>query len=110
MLEFISNSSTGAILQIHVRPFSKSSKFSAVRSDGRLVVDLAAKPKDGEANEELVRFVSSFLKIPKDSIEITSGKTNRNKTILLKNASVENIQSKIAETLEDDCKEKEKKT
>ena len=110
MLEFISNSSTGAILQIHVRPFSKSSKISAIRSDGRLVIDLAAKPKDGEANDELIRFISSFLKLPKDFIEITSGKTNRNKTILLKSASVENIQTKIMEILKDGCKEKEEKT
>ncbi len=48
---------------------------------GALQVKVAAQPREGEANDELVRFLAERLGIPKDSVRILKGGTSRHKTI-----------------------------
>lgn len=44
-------------------------------------IRLKAVPEKGKANEELIKFLSKELALPKDKIEIISGKTERIKLI-----------------------------
>ena len=41
--------------------------------DGTLQVKIKAPAQDGKANEELVRFLSGLLDIPKSKISVVSG-------------------------------------
>ena len=51
--------------------------------DGRLKIRLAAPPVDGAANEELIRWLSDVLGIPKRNIALVSGETGRRKRVQL---------------------------
>jgi uncharacterized protein (TIGR00251 family) len=49
--------------------------------DGALKVRLAAPPVDGEANEELIRFLAKLFDVPRRQVSILSGLTSKNKLI-----------------------------
>lgn len=64
---------------IKVVPYAKSVCVEEIL--GGLKVHLTAKPIDGEANKQLLEVLSDYLKVPKTSIEITSGQNGRTKLI-----------------------------
>jgi uncharacterized protein (TIGR00251 family) len=65
-----------------VRVIPRSSKTEIVgEHDGALKIKLKSPPVDGAANDELVRFLSKLLSVPKTNIEIVSGETSRTKRI-----------------------------
>jgi uncharacterized protein YggU (UPF0235/DUF167 family) len=59
---------------------------------------VAAPPVDGEANEELIAFLSKKLKIPKSRIQITAGKSGKFKDIFIANANSAEIGSILLES------------
>jgi uncharacterized protein (TIGR00251 family) len=46
-----------------------------------LKIRLKAPPVDGEANAELIRFLSKHFKIPKSRISIIRGETSKKKLV-----------------------------
>lgn len=54
-------------------------------ADGRerLKIAVSAPPVDGRANQELIKLLSKICRVPKSSFEITSGLTDRNKTVFI---------------------------
>ncbi len=44
-------------------------------------IRLTAPPVDGAANEELIRFLSDTLDVPRSSVSIVSGESGRSKVI-----------------------------
>jgi uncharacterized protein (TIGR00251 family) len=48
--------------------------------DGRLQIKTTAPPADGKANKDLLRQLAKAFKVPPSQVELTSGKTQRNKT------------------------------
>ncbi len=70
----------GAVLEVLVQP--RASRTRAVgEHDGRLKVQLAAPPIDGEANAALVRFLADALGVRKADVAIGRGETGRRKTV-----------------------------
>ncbi|MEI6056325.1 MAG: DUF167 domain-containing protein [Lentisphaerota bacterium] len=63
-----------------VQPGASKSSISGLYGDS-IKITLNAPPVDGKANEELIKFLSKTLDIPKSSISIISGETNRSKLI-----------------------------
>lgn len=61
-------------------PRSSRSEFVGIYNN-LFKIKLKAPPIDGEANKELISFVSSRLKIPKSNIEITLGEKQKRKTL-----------------------------
>lgn len=55
--------------------------------EGALKIKLKAPPVDGEANKELIAFVSKWLKVSKSDIILEKGATSKNKKILLPSSS-----------------------
>jgi len=49
--------------------------------DGRLKLQLAAPPVDGEANAALVEFLAGALRVRKGDVEVRRGETGRRKTV-----------------------------
>ncbi len=66
---------------VKVRPQAQKTAFRKPLADGTLKIDLAAVPEDGEANEELVRFLADEFGVPRSGVEIVSGQTSRLKVI-----------------------------
>jgi len=69
------------IIKIKVIPRSSKNEIVGEMADGTLKIKLKAPPVDGEANNALIEFLAKEWGISKNSIEILSGKTGRNKTI-----------------------------
>lgn len=68
------------ILLIKVVPNSHKTEIVGWEGD-KLKVRIAAHPEKGEANQELITFLSKQFKIPKSDIEITTGASSRIKRV-----------------------------
>lgn len=69
------------ILKIKVVPRADKTEFAGKMADGTLKIKLKAPPVDGEANEELVRFLAEEFGVKKEGVKIIGGKTARKKMI-----------------------------
>lgn len=63
---------------------------------GALKVDLTAPPVEGKANEAIIRFFADLLKVPRSSVTIASGKTNRMKVIHIAGITAEQLRQCFA--------------
>jgi uncharacterized protein (TIGR00251 family) len=67
---------------IKVKVLPRSSRSQIIGKEGDLFkVKLTSPPVGGRANRALIEVLSKKLKMPKGSIEITSGKRSRLKTV-----------------------------
>lgn len=72
----------GLLLRVHAQPGSDASRLGAVDPwRAALVVRVRARPKDGEANEELCRVVAAALGQPQASVSIVGGSRSREKVL-----------------------------
>ena len=72
-------------IKVKVIPCSSKNEIVEEMSGGTIKIRLKAPPVDGEANEELIKFLSKEWKISKSDIQIKSGKTSKNKIIKIEN-------------------------
>ena len=84
-------------LPIHVKLFSQTSEVKSLESDGTLNVALAAAPRDGEANAELVRVLAGFFDVPRSNVVILSGHRSRNKVVALSGIEADAIAARCAQ-------------
>ncbi len=82
MYSWIKNHPRGTLLQLYIQPGASSSEISGIHGD-RLKVKIKAPPRDGEANEELIRCLSEIFKISKSGIFLIRGESSRQKDLLL---------------------------
>jgi uncharacterized protein len=68
-------------LQIKVSANAGTSAFKKIKTEEYLEIRIAAVRDKGKANEELIAYLSSTLKIPKSQIEILSGSTAPRKRV-----------------------------
>jgi len=73
-------SAEGIRLRVRVKPRASKSRIVGIR-EGALEVAVAAPPVDGEANAELVSFLSKTLGLAKSAIVVVSGDTSRVKIV-----------------------------
>jgi uncharacterized protein (TIGR00251 family) len=67
-------------INIYVQPGAKKSGYAG-EYDGKVKLKVSAPPVEGAANEEVVRFFSKLLKVPRSSVRIVSGELSRHKTV-----------------------------
>jgi uncharacterized protein (TIGR00251 family) len=72
----------GFLLRVQVVPGARTSEITGVL-DGRLKVKLAARPIEGQANDELVRIVAEWCGVRASAAEIVRGSTFRSKDLLI---------------------------
>lgn len=81
---------------IAIKVIPKSSKTEIKGWENKeLVIRLAAVPEKGEANDELIRFLASRLKIGKSKIQIIQGEKNRHKKVMIEGISETDILQKL---------------
>jgi len=79
LIDFIENDVS---VTFSVRVIPRSPKTEIVGEyDGALKIKLKSPPVDGAANNELIRFLSKLLEVPKANIEIVAGEATRSKRI-----------------------------
>lgn len=68
---------------IKVKPNFRQNKFLVLQDDGNWLVHLTAQPVKGEANKQLIEYLSEILKIPKRKINIQKGSQSKFKKVEL---------------------------
>lgn len=84
---FYEKTSKGIIIRVRVTPNSSKCAISGIftTADGQdyIKINLNAVPEKGKANQELIKFLSKWLKQSKSSFTLISGETDRFKRLLL---------------------------
>lgn len=76
------NKTGNIIIKIHAKPGAKQNSVTDVL-DEAIGVQIAAPPVDGEANAELVKYISKVLQLRKSDVSVDRGSKSREKTILI---------------------------
>ncbi len=82
------------IIQVKITPRSSKNAFEGWQGDV-LRIRLHAVPEKGEANEELISFLSESFEVPKSHIRLVSGQTSRLKRIEIRGMSLKEIELKL---------------
>lgn len=72
----------GVRLTLHVQPGARKSEIAGEHGEA-LKIRLAAPPVEGKANAELVRWLASYLGLPRKSVVLLSGERNRHKIVAI---------------------------
>ncbi|KAJ1957549.1 hypothetical protein EC988_000774 [Linderina pennispora] len=70
------------LLSLFIKLGAQSSAITSIDSNA-VHARIAAPPRDGEANKEVIVFVAKLLKVPKSSIDLVSGHKSRSKVVQL---------------------------
>ncbi|XP_053679382.1 UPF0235 protein C15orf40 homolog [Anopheles nili] len=70
------------IVKILAKPGAKTSGITDVSDEG-IGCQIAAPPIDGEANTELIKYLSKLLNMRKSDVSLDRGSKSRQKTIVL---------------------------
>jgi uncharacterized protein (TIGR00251 family) len=74
----IQATATGVALRLRVQPRASRTEVTGALGD-EIKIRVAAPPVDGQANEELVRFLAKLLGVPRSAVTIASGSGSRSK-------------------------------
>jgi hypothetical protein len=86
----------GAVaLELLVQPRASRTRVVG-EHDGRLKVQLAAPPVDGEANAALVEFLADVLGVRKGDVVIARGETGRRKTVRVTGVTAAQVEAALA--------------
>lgn len=69
-------------LQIIAKPNAKKTILLRINEEG-LHIAIHARPEKGEANKELILFLSDLLGVPKSKIILKSGETSKYKQLII---------------------------
>ncbi len=88
----------GAIgLRVRVKPKARRTEIVGVQQ-GTLVVSLAAPPHEGQANRELLRFLSDLVHVPVSRIELAAGASARTKLVRFQGADIADIRRHLLQS------------
>jgi len=76
----------GVTLAVRAQPGAKKTAIAGVYGEGaeaQLKIAVHAPPVEGRANQALLEFLAETFGIPRSSVELRSGNTNRSKVFLL---------------------------
>lgn len=80
--------------EVHAKPRAKRSALAGIRG-GALEVSLAAPPSEGQANEELVRFLAAQLGLPRRAVRLARGAASRTKLVEIEGLSEEDLVARL---------------
>ncbi|KAK0423528.1 hypothetical protein QR680_008189 [Steinernema hermaphroditum] len=95
---FLDPKSGEITLKIHAKPGAKISAITDV-GEQEIGVAIAAPPRDGQANEELIDSMSKFLGLRKSELAFDKGATSRSKILKINTQryTLEEIRQKLIE-------------
>lgn len=69
------------ILTIYASPNAKKTEITGWLDDNTVKIKIAAPPKEGKANQELIRFLAEYYKKPKSTIKLVRGAMTKIKQV-----------------------------
>ncbi len=99
---FVKKHEDGTILNLSVKPDSKSIVFPAGLNNWRKRVEIAVKSpaKDNRANKDVITTLASFFETPVNSVYVVSGSKNRNKTVLIKGVTTKYVTGRLRDSID----------
>ena len=95
---YLNQKGSGCNITIEASPSATRTEVTGINEwRGALQVRIAAQPRDGAANEELIEFLAKRLSIPKASVKLVKGGRTSHKTIFVP-LSVDNVRSLLGGT------------
>lgn len=76
------------VLRIHAKPGAKQNTITDVSPEA-IGVQIAAPPVDGEANAELLKFISKLLQLRKSDVSLDRGSKSREKVLIIAKDSID---------------------
>jgi uncharacterized protein (TIGR00251 family) len=86
MAAWVRDDAGGVVLEILVQPRASRTRVVGELA-GRLKIQLAAPPVEGEANVALIEFLADALGVRKGDVRILRGETGRRKTVQVSGAN-----------------------
>ena len=81
-------SGDAVLVDVVVNPGAETTEVRGVDPWRKAVrVAVAARPRGGEANAELLRFLAGLLHVPMSSVRLVSGPASRRKTVAIVGAA-----------------------
>ena len=87
-------SKNGLTFDIQVIPHASRAEISGVQ-EGALKIKVTAPPVEGAANEACIKLLAKELGLKKSRMEISSGAKSRKKTVMIKDISKAELETKI---------------
>ena len=84
----------GLEIKLHVQPRARRLEISGVHN-GALRIKVTAPPVDDAANRAVIKCLADRLGVSKSKISILSGSKSRDKILLIKNMSPEDLYKKL---------------
>ena len=78
--EYFSWQGTSLVLNVFLQPRASRNSLLGLH-DNALKISLTAPPVDGEANKQLIKFLSKLFRVKKSAILIVSGEHSRHKRV-----------------------------
>ena len=88
--KFVSQTDQGVVLNVYIQPRASKTEYVGMHRNA-LKIRISAPPIEGLANEALCGYLAKELRIPKGAVMIFSGHQARQKRVLLKGVSPEQI-------------------
>lgn len=82
-------------MTVKLKPGAKQERIRIGDND-LLEISVKAPPVDGKANTALIKLLSKRLKVPKTSIEIIMGQTNREKVLSLETIDMPTVRERLS--------------
>jgi uncharacterized protein (TIGR00251 family) len=87
-------SKKGLTFDIQVIPHASRAEIAGVQ-EGAFKVKVTAPPVEGAANEACIKLLAKELGLKKSQMEISSGAKSRKKTVMIKDISKAELETKI---------------
>jgi len=91
----IQDTPSGATFAVKVHPRARNNALTG-EFENALKVSLTVPPAEGRANQACIEFFADLLKVPRSSVTIASGQSNRKKIVRVAGMSAEEIRRKMA--------------
>lgn len=91
----ITDAKRGAAFTVRVVTRAQRNEIVGIQEDRSLKIRLTASAIDGQANDELIRFLAGRLGVPESAIEIVAGRDNRDKWISVEGVSTADVEARL---------------
>lgn len=91
----IQETAKGLTFAVKVHPRSRKNAITGTVGEA-LKLALTAPPVDGKANQAVIEFFADLFQIPRASVTIASGETNRSKIVRITGATAEQLRRRLA--------------
>lgn len=94
----VNTSGSSPSLSIQAKPNAKKTALLSI-NEGILAISIHAPPSEGEANRELIFFLSKLFHLPQKNVQITRGLSSKRKTVTLQGISEKEIHDYLQASL-----------